>query len=172
MNEDFLNKLIEHFKLKPLPFEGGLFLQTYKSYEQINISALPKRYLSSKSFSTAILYLLTNDPDCFSAIHMLKSDEIYHFYLGDPIEMLILYSDGTFNQIILGSNILEGEFVQYTIPKNSWHGSRLIHGGQFALIGTTMAPGYDDDDFILGNRAMLCQAYPNAKTFIYQLTRQ
>ena len=75
-------------------------------------------------------------------MHQLKSDEIYHFYLGDPVEMLLLYPDGNCEKIILGQNILEDNHVQFVVPKGVWQGSRLLPGGNYALLGTTVSPRF------------------------------
>lgn len=166
-----IQQLIEHFGLEPLPVEGGLYRQTYKSSESIPHSALPPRYKGDKPVGVAILYLYTPDPDAFSALHWLPTDEIYHFYLGDPVEMLQLYPDGSAERIILGHNILAGHQVQYVAPKGVWMGSRLIPGGQWALAGTTMAPGFTSDDYRGGDREELIQQYPSQADLIRALTR-
>jgi predicted cupin superfamily sugar epimerase len=95
-------KLIEHLGLERLPVEGGYFRQTYCAEEAIPRHALPDRYPTDKPFSTAIYYLLTSDPDSFSALHKLPTEEVYHFYLGDPVELLLLYPDGGSERVILG----------------------------------------------------------------------
>jgi predicted cupin superfamily sugar epimerase len=92
--DEFIRQIIEKLGLQPLPIEGGLFCQTYKSSETIPQSALPERYVGQRSYGTAIYYLLTDDPDSFSALHRLATDEVYHFYLGDPVEMLLLHPTG------------------------------------------------------------------------------
>ena len=163
--------LLKHYQFEPLPVEGGLFKQTYVAREQIPQSALPARYTHAKPFGVAILYLLTHDPDSFSALHKLPTDEIYHFYLGDPVEMLQLYPDGHSERIILGQDLLNGQQVQYVAPRDVWMGSRLVPGGQFALLGTTMAPGFTPDDYVGGERQALIQQYPQEAALITQLTR-
>ena len=155
----------------PLQEEGGLFFQTYKSDELIKVENLPERYLTDKSMSTAIYYLLTSESDSFSALHKLLSDEIYHFYLGDPVELLELHPDGSSKSTILGSGILSGQKVQHIVKRGVWQGSKLVDGGDWALLGTTMAPGYSDDDFILGIRKELLDLYPNNSDLIKKLTR-
>lgn len=164
-------QLIEILGLQPLPTEGGLFRETYRSSETIPRNALPERYRSEKPFSTAIFYLLTGEPDCFSALHRLPTDEVYHFYLGDPVEMLHLYPDGTGEQVVLGQGVLTGERVQHITPVGTWQGARLIPGGRFALLGTTMSPGYSPDDFEIGEREILQQQYPTYVDQIRLLTR-
>ena len=163
--------LLKYYQFEPLPVEGGLFKQTYLAREMIPHAALPARYTHDKPFGVAILYLMTDDPNSFSALHKLPTDEIYHFYLGDPVEMLQLYPDGRSERVILGQDVLNGQRVQYVAPRDVWMGSRLLPGGKFALIGTTMAPGFTDDDYVGGEHAALIQQYPQEATLITQLTR-
>jgi predicted cupin superfamily sugar epimerase len=169
--QEFINRLITELDLQPLAFEGGLYVQTYKSNEAVPQAALPERYHSPRSFGTAILYLLTDHPDSFSAMHRLLTDEVYHFYLGDPVEMLLLYPDGNSQQVLLGQDIMAGQKVQFVAPAGVWQGSHLLPGGEYALIGTTMAPGFEYEDFTNGARAVLLNAYPSAHELICQLTR-
>jgi uncharacterized protein len=165
-------QLIEFLRLQPLTFEGGHFRQTYCSEESISAPALPARYSASRSFATAIYYLLTSEADSFSALHRLATDEIYHFYLGDPVEMLLLCEDGHGERIVLGPDILAGQRVQLVVPRGAWQGSRLIYGGNFALLGTTMAPGFDVADWEEGKREALTREYPQHAELIRALTRE
>ena len=169
--DEFAKELIHRFGMEILPIEGGLFVQTYKSPERIPVEALPDRYKHKKAFSTAILYLYTADQDCFSAMHRLPTDEVYHYYLGDPVEMLLLYPDGKSEHVILGQDIFSGQRVQFVAPRGVWQGSHMIPGGRFALIGTTMAPGYEDDDYEAGVRDELVALYPQEMNPITRLTR-
>jgi predicted cupin superfamily sugar epimerase len=164
-------KLIEYLHLQPLPMEGGYFYQTYRSKDEIPLEHLPKRYPSRRRFSSAIYYLMTEEPESFSAMHKLLSDEIYHFYLGDPVEMLLLFPDRSSKRIILGQDILGDQHVQYRVSHGTWQGSHLQAGGKFALLGTTMAPGYESDEFVLGRLPELAMKYPQEKEFIHQLIR-
>lgn len=165
------NDVIECLGLVPLPVEGGLFRQTYLADDRVAQAHLPNRYISDKPFATAIYYFLTAEPDSFSAMHRLPTDEIYHFYLGDPVEMLLLFPDGHTERVILGQDILRGQKVQHIVPKNAWQGSRIIAGGRFALMGTTMAPGYTELDYEGGRAGKLCAQYPVQVEMIKQLTR-
>lgn len=170
-DDDLIKRLRAHFHLEDLPVEGGLFTQTYRSPESLPAAALPERYTSEKPFGTAIVYLHTPDPDGFSAIHHLPTDEIYHFYLGDPVEMLLLYPDGHSEHVILGPDLFNGQQVQFAAPRGVWQGSYLMDGGRYALLGTTMAPGYTDSDYQGGEREALLAAYPGEASLIRRLTR-
>jgi predicted cupin superfamily sugar epimerase len=162
-------QIIEFFGMKPLPAEGGFYIETYRAKEKIAQAGLPRRYTGPRDVGTAILYLLT--PDTFSALHRVRSDEVFHFYLGDPVTMLQLHPDHTSEVITLGHDILNGQRIQVTVPKESWQGCLLEHGGGFALMGTTMAPGFDSADFGLANAEELLQQYGDRQEIILRLTR-
>ena len=115
-------------------------------------------------------YLLT--PETTSALHRLPTDEVFHFYLGDPVVMLQLYPDGTGKTITLGPNILSGQIVQCVVPKFVWQGAALVAGGRFALMGTTMAPAFDFADLELGNRGELLAQYKEHSELINRLTNE
>ncbi len=154
-------EIIRLLDLEPLSGEGGIYRQSYRSKDILMLSSLPARYQSAKPAGTAIYFLLTNQTDSFSALHRLPTDEIYHFYLGDPVALTLLLPDGGNREVILGQDILAGEHVQFVAPAGVWQGSRLVPGGEFSLMGTTMAPGYTDEDFELANRDALVSAYPD-----------
>jgi len=164
-------QLIEHLRLESLAFEGGYFCQTYAAEESMAADALPARYGGPRKLGSAIYYLLTSEPDSFSALHRLKTDEIYHFYLGDPVEMLLLHPGGRSERVVLGSDVLGGQHAQFVVPRGVWQGSRLISGGSFALMGTTMAPGFDLADWTEGKRDELIRQYPENAELIRALTR-
>lgn len=136
--------LIASLDLKPHP-EGGYYRETYRSNK---VAGEPVRALS-----TAIYYLLV--ADTFSELHRLTADEIFHFYLGDTVEMLQLFEDGSSKVVKLGQNLAAGEKLQVVLPTGVWFGSRLVAGGTYALMGTTVAPGFDFADYERGNRAEL-----------------
>ncbi len=159
--------IIRHLRLQPLPVEGGFFRQTWISDDVVAVA----RYASPRPAGTAIYYLLTGEPDSFSAIHRLAGDEMYHFYLGDPVEMLLLEDNGAAQRIVLGPDLLAGQQVQYTVPRSVWQGSRLVSGGRCALLGTTMAPGFDPRDFTLARREDLLRQFPAHSALIRELTR-
>lgn len=161
-------QIISRLHLEPLDKEGGFYYQTYVSGEKISKEALPDRYGKDKSFSTAIYYLLT--PDTKSMLHKLPSDEIYHFYLGDPVRMLQLHPNGNSSIIFLGSDIMAGQRLQITVPGGVWQGSSLVDGGEFALMGTTVSPGFDFDDFEAGNKDELIDMFPQHKGYIEDLS--
>ncbi len=170
MDQLTAEKIIELLHLEPLPVEGGWYSLTYVSQDKSALG-LPERYSGSRAFGSAIYYLLTADTDCFSALHRLLTDEIYHFYLGDPVELLLLKPGGECQRVILGSDIIHDQKVQFTVPAGAWQGSHLLPGGRFALMGTTMAPGYDHADFTLGKRSELQAGWPGEAALIAKLIR-
>lgn len=164
------DEIITLLKLKPHPREGGFYSETYRAEETIPTSVLPSRYSGPRSFSTCIYYLLT--PGTFSAIHRLQSDEIFHFYLGDPVEMLQLQPDGTARTLVIGSDLRAGMTPQVIVPRGVWQGSRLAAGGKFALLGCTVAPGFDFADYEHGRREELIKGYPKFREKIVALTAE
>src|SRR5580704_4243231 len=156
-------------KMVPLPSEGGYFTETYRSGLMIPRSALPSSYPGERSVATAIYYLLT--PDTVSTLHRLRGDEIFHFYLGDQVEMLELRADGTGGMVILGQDIEAGQLLQHVVPAGVWQGARLVEGGKFALLGTTVSPGFDYADYETGRREELAGRYPGFRDKIEVLTR-
>lgn len=164
-----IRELMLHLGLVPHPAEGGYFNETYRSEEKIGEGALPARYGGERSVSTAIYYLLT--ADSFSAMHRLASDEVFHFYMGDPVEMLHLLPNGEGRVVTLGTDILAGQEPQVVVPRDVWQGARLVPGGAYALLGTTVAPGFEFADFEGGRRDVLTEAYPEFAGLIAALTR-
>jgi uncharacterized protein len=163
-----VEQLIEMLQLEPLPIEGGYFRQTWRSQDTVSSLA---RFGRDKPAGTAIYYLLSDAPDSFSALHRLPTDEVYHFYLGDPVELLMLGDAGSIATVVLGPDLPAGQRVQHVVPRGVWQGSRLRAGGRVALLGTTMAPGYDPQDYEGGERGDLCARYPGAAAEIVRLTR-
>jgi predicted cupin superfamily sugar epimerase len=155
--------------LRPHPTEGGFYVETYRSQEVLSGDSPPARYRGPRAFGTAIYYLIT--PDSFSAMHCLPTDEIFHFYLGDPVEMLQLSADGGGKLLYIGTDIASGQRPQVIVPKDVWQGSRLVAGGRFALLGATMAPGFDFADYQTGKRQELIGRYPDFRDLITSLTR-
>lgn len=164
-------QIIELLDLRPLPVEGGYFRQSYHSDAELLPEALPPEYQRPHPLSTVIYYLLTDEPDSFSALHRLPTDEVWHFYLGDPVELTLLHPDGGAQLVELGTDLAAGQQVQFVVPAETWMGARLIAGGKLALMGTSMAPGYLDSDYEGGERAALIAAYPDQAERIQQLTR-
>jgi predicted cupin superfamily sugar epimerase len=161
-------EIIDALGMSPHPEEGGYFVETYKCEESIPRKALPERYRGKRSFGTAIFYLLT--PETYSQLHKLESDEIFHFYLGDPMTMLQLQPDGSSQVLTLGRDIVGGQRLQVVVPAGTWQGSFLNEGGEFALLGCTVAPGFEYADYETGSRGDLLKEYPEQEELIVRLT--
>ncbi|MEV6167603.1 cupin domain-containing protein [Streptomyces sp. NPDC051954] len=153
--------LIAHYGLQPIPREGGLFRQTWAGPERAD----------GRPEGTAIVALLTAAPDGFSALHRLPTDEVWHFYRGDPLQLLLLAPDGTSRTVVLGPDILGGQHHQFTVPARTWMGARVAAGGAWALFGCTMAPGFTYQDYEHGDVADLTARYPAEAARIVELCR-
>ncbi len=161
-------KLIEQFRLQPHP-EGGWYKETYRSAELIPANALPQRFSGKRAFSTAIYFLL--EQGNFSAFHRIQSDECWHFYTGDALEVFIIFPNGNMEVITLGSDIENGQQFQYVVPAGCWFASRPAAKSSFCFVGCTVAPGFDFADFELANAAALTAIYPKHGQLIHELCR-
>ena len=151
-------------QLEPHPIEGGYFRRTYTSSGSVE---LPR---GLRPHSSAIYYLL--EPGTFSEMHCLDSDEIFHFYLGDPVEMLQLHPNGSSAVLTLGPELRNGQQVQLVVPADMWQGTRLIGGGKVALLGCTVTPGFDYADYRSGSYEELAAKWPAEAERIRALTRR
>ncbi len=162
-------ELISLLRLEPFPEDGGWFRQTYKS-----VKTLPGRFVSPekdgvRSFATSIYYLVT--PESYSALHRVSSDEIFHFYMGDPVEMIQIPPDGKLGRFTLGPDLRAGQEPQLAVAAGVWQGTRLLDGGKWALLGCTVAPGFEFIDFELGKRDALQRQFPKCAAEIERFTR-
>ncbi|MGI5376585.1 cupin domain-containing protein [Streptomyces sp. CA-251387] len=151
--------LVAHYGLEPIPREGGLFRQTWAGPELAD----------GRPEGSAIVVLLTADD--FSALHRLPSDEVWHFYLGDPLELLLLAPDGTSRTAVLGPGLLHGQHIQLTVPAGTWMGARVVKGGSWTFFGCTMAPGFTYEGYEHGDLAELTARYPSEAARIAALCR-
>lgn len=160
MTSDEIKSLLH---LAPHPKEGGWYRRTYTS--DVSVALLR----GVRPYGTAIYYLL--EEGTFSEMHVLTSDEIFHFYLGDPVEMLQLLPDGGSKLVTLGPDFRAGQQVQLVVPAGVWQGTRLVDGGKVALLGCTVTPGFDFADYRGGNYAELSAGWPAQAARIRELTR-
>ncbi|WP_405976720.1 cupin domain-containing protein [Streptomyces sp. NBC_00988] len=150
--------LVAHYGLEPIPREGGLFRQTW---------AGPARS-DGRPEGTAIVALLTADD--FSALHRLPAAEVWHFYLGDPLELLLLAPDATSSTAVLGPAPLHGRHLQFTVPGGTWMGARVVAGGAWTFFGCTMAPGFTYDGYEHGDAAELTARYARTPSEAARIT--
>ena len=161
MTADQIRSLLH---LEPHPVEGGWFRRTYTSVGSVELAR------GMRAQGTAIYYLL--EAGTFSEMHVLASDEIFHFYFGDPVEMLQLHEDGRGSAVFtLGGDLSAGQNVQLVVPAGVWQGTRLVEGGKVALLGCTVTPGFDFADYVGGSYAELAAKWPAEAERIRKLTR-
>ena len=162
-----VEEIIELLSLKPHP-EGGYFRESYRTPGRIAADALPEEYGSERSYCTAIYYLL--EGKAYSRLHRIASDEIWHFYLGDPLVVAEIDHEGQIRETTLGPDLKDGQRLQHVVTAKCWFGAYLPHGSNFALTGCTVAPGFDFADFEMGDKEELLKRYPKAKAIIERLT--
>lgn len=159
---------ISKLNLKPHP-EGGFYSEVYRSDDILLSTAIDDSYAGSRSVSTSIYFLLTENQ--FSAFHKIKSDELWHFYDGTTIKLYLISEDGKLEIKKLGININENEVPQITIPKNIWFAAEPIDKESCSLVGCTVAPGFEFEDFDLGERKDLLRKFPQHKNLIIRFTK-
>jgi uncharacterized protein len=159
---------IDRLNLEPHP-EGGWYRQTYRAPLTLPHSALPG-YGGDRPASTAIYFLLAGNQ--FSAFHRLRSDEVWHFYAGSGLIVHVITPAGEYQQILLGSNVAGGEDFQAVVPAGCWFGSSLRQPDTYALVGCTVAPGFDFADFEIAKGDELTAHYPQHRNIIERLTRE
>lgn len=161
-------KIITQYQLKAHP-EGGYYAETYRSSDVIPASCLPEGFTGTRNICTAIFYLLKEND--FSALHRIRQDEIWHFYFGGPLRLVMVSPEGWFSEVLLGQNVAAGESVQHMVPAGYWFGARPVAGAAFSFVGCTVAPGFDFEDFELGKRETLLKLFPQHEEIILAYTR-
>lgn len=162
------SQIVSTLALSPHP-EGGYYKETYRSPEQVKKEALPERFDAGRSFCTGIYYLL--EAGDFSAFHRIKSDEMWHFYGGGPLELHMLHY-GAHTCVMIGADVLKGERPQYVVPAGAWFASRPGPEASYSLVGCTVSPGFDFADFEMARREELVAEYASHSAMIYSLTRE
>jgi predicted cupin superfamily sugar epimerase len=160
---------IDRLSLCPHP-EGGYFRVTYQSSLTIVQDALPSVFHGDRYASTAIYFLLAEKD--FSAFHRIASDELWHFYAGSALIVYVIDPEGNDSELHLGNGFEAGEVFQAAVKAGCWFASRLKNPAGFALVGCTVAPGFDFADFEMAKRVELTTAYPKHRELIEALTRQ
>ena len=154
---------IETLRLAEHP-EGGFYRRTYVSGEEVRPERLPERFSGPRPFSSAIYYLLPGDRT--SAFHRIKSDELWHFYAGSPLTICIIDKEGELREKRLGNDPGKGEAFQHCIEAGNWFGAVVNDRGSYSLVGCTVAPGFDFEDFELADPDRLAELYPQHRTLI------
>ncbi|MFD5734267.1 cupin domain-containing protein [Streptomyces sioyaensis] len=153
--------LIEFYGLAPLPREGGRFRSTWAGPERPD----------GRPEGSAMVMLLTAEPGDFSALHRLPTDEIWHFYRGDPLTLFLLAEGSATRTVVLGPDVLGGQHVQFTVPAGTWMAAEVADGGAWTLFGCTMAPGFTFEDYEHGDAAELAARFPREAARITALSR-
>lgn len=152
--------LIEHYQFKPLPVEGTMFASTYRAEQEVG---------AGKPIGSAIIAMYCDEPRSVSLFHKLTVDEVWHFYAGDPLRLILLYPDGSSKDVIMGNDPVHGQQVQFVVPAGVWQAGHLVEGGRYALFGCTMAPGFTVEMFEGGIREQLLAIYPERAADIQRL---
>ena len=160
---------IQKLDLQPHP-EGGFYRQTYRADLLLSKEALPPNFKGRRPAATAIYFLLAGEN--FSAFHRLKSDELWHFYLGASLIVHVIDPNGSYSRIRLGSDPEAAEVLQAVVKAGCWFASEVKDGKSFALVGCTVSPGFDFEDFELANGQELVGRYPEHREVIHRLTRE
>lgn len=161
MSNEKIEKIIKHFDFEILPVEGTLYKSTFCSTEKLENGA---------PVGTAILGMYCNEPFSVSCFHKLTSPETWHAYAGDPFELILLYEDGTYERVVMGTDFLNGQKIQFTVPANVWQAGCLLDGGGYAIYGCTMAPGFNPNGFEAAVADELIEKYPDLKEDIIKLS--
>ncbi|MCB0421284.1 MAG: cupin domain-containing protein [Bdellovibrionales bacterium] len=155
-----INDLVQLLNLSPHP-EGGFYAETYRS--SLVLSELPS-FSGPRSCSTGIYFLLTQESR--SHLHKIQSDEMWHFYKGDPLRIVMLSPEGVYSEKVLGPNLFYNEVFQFVVPKGYWFGAEVVEGGEYSLVGCTVSPGFDFSDFELATKDVLTSRFPDHKECI------
>jgi uncharacterized protein len=160
---------IQALDLRPHP-EGGWFRETYRSPLRLPAHALPKTYGGERAAMTAIHFLLESGQ--ISALHRLRSDEMWFFHEGAPLRISIIRPSGSREDILLGANVAAGERLQASLPADGWFGAMPAAAApDYSLVSCVVAPGFEFEDFVLGDRPRLLAEFPQHRAAIERLTR-
>jgi len=162
-----VEEIIKKLDLKPHP-EGGYFKETYRSEEEIDGGSLSASLNGKRAVSTCIYFLLTSND--FSAFHRIQQDEIWHFYSGSPVKLHTISETGVHSGFIIGNDLMKGEVPQLVVPKRDWFAAEVVNENAYTLVGCTVAPGFDFNDFELPNREKLISLFPEHVEIITKLT--
>ncbi len=155
-----IKAIIDHYQFDKIPIEGTLYKSTY----------VAQKTNGESPAGTAIIGMYCKEPYSVSTFHRLQHDEVWHFYKGDPFVLHLLHPNGVYQKVIMGTNILKEQKIQFVVPANVWQAGEITHNGTYALYGCTMAPGFTGSCFEGGTTSHLIKQYPNQKEVIERLT--
>jgi predicted cupin superfamily sugar epimerase len=136
----------------------GYVRATFVSRETIAPGGLPAPFANGRPLGSALYFLVT--PEAPVRLHRIRNDQLYHYYLGDPLEVFLLHADGSAERMIVGPDLRAGQRVQLLIPGNTFHTARLIGGIGWFLGASTEWPGVVPADVEIGNLDELTGKYP------------
>ena len=168
LNKLSTEEIVAYYNFLPHP-EGGYYKETYRSKEEVIVDALPAKFNGNRNFSTAIYFLL--EKGNFSAFHRIRSDETWHFYAGQLLNIFVIHESGELETIQLGDDIANGQTFQATVPAGAWFASVPAEGTNFSFVGCTVSPGFDFIDFELAVANQLIEIYPQHVSLINKLCR-
>jgi len=169
MKPGYAESMIERLHLQRHP-EGGWYRESYRSADIINAAALPERYGGSRYICTCIYFLLERGD--ISALHRIKSDELWLYHAGAPLVIQIITPDGEHREMIVGADDVDGASFQAVVPAGCWFGAEVSGPGEYALVGCIVAPGFDFTDFELGRGESLLSQFPRHASVIRRFTRE
>jgi len=158
-----IQALIDLFKLTPLPAEGTLFCSSWRSSQE---------FADGSPVGTAMIGMYCNEPLSRSLFHRLPVDEVWHFYGGDPLRLVLLHPDGSSRVVVMGADPLARQLVQFVVPAGVWQAGYLQDGGEYALFGCTVSPGFTGSMYEGGRREALTSSYPDRTLDILFLTSE
>jgi uncharacterized protein len=136
----------------------GFVQLTFVSDQSVTAGVLPPPFAAVRPVGSALYFMVT--PGAPARLHRIRNDQLYHYYLGDPIEVFMLHADGSAERVIVGPDLRNGQQVQLLIPGNTFHTARLIGQGQWFLGASTEWPGVVPADVEIGNVEALAGKYP------------
>ena len=164
-----MNELIKILGLKPHP-EGGYYKETYRSRGKIKGKCLGLKYSGERHYSTCIYFLMTSDN--FSAFHRINQDEIWHFYDGASIRLHVISENGKHSDYIIGRDFAKGEVPQLVVTGGHWFAAEVMDQNSYALVGCTVSPGFNFEDFELADREQLISKFPEHEELITKFTNR
>jgi len=169
-NNQLVQHLLDSLQLLPHPEGGGFYKEVYRSEGIIPKIALSEKFSGDRSYCTSIYFLLTSED--FSPFHKIQQDEIYHFHGGSSISVHVLNKKGNYTKYKVGMDVQNGEQPQLVIPAECWFASNVETEDSYSLVGCTVAPGFNFDDFEVAKRKILSEQYPEFQDIIYRFTRE
>ena len=169
MTMNSIDEIIQTLGLMRHP-EGGYFKESYRSNGKIDEGSLGPAYNGKRNYSTCIYFLIGSED--FSAFHRIKQDEIWHFYDGSPIRLHMISDNGVHTQHIIGRDFSNNETPQFIVPGGYWFAAEVIQEDNFSLVGCTVSPGFDFEDFELKSREELVDMFPEHIKIITKLTHR